>query len=141
MWISTAERKLGKVKFTGTVLMYGQIVYQRKLTLFRSEAVCVFWIMYKWLLLYFQAPGSRNLGGMEDTWGRLHTVDGSIDLWEPGWYCCMCLAVYLFLDLINLYKHMYPEDDYAVKHEPLTEMLWCMALKQDWLPLPEAVWY
>lgn len=59
------EGKLSIVKFTGPVSLHRQIVYQRKLTWFRGEAMSVFFSnVYH---CCFQAPGSRHLGGMEDT--------------------------------------------------------------------------
>lgn len=64
MRFNATEGKLSIVNFTGPVLLYGEIVYQRKLTWFRDEAMSVFSIC---LSLFFQGPGSRNLGGMEDT--------------------------------------------------------------------------
>lgn len=49
--------------------------------------------------------------------------------------------VYLCSDSVHLYTHMCPEENYVMKYGALREMLCCMALKQDWLPIPKAVWY
>lgn len=51
------------------------------------------------------------------------------------------ILLHVFGCILNPPVHTYPEDNSTMKHEPLKEMLCCMALTQDWLPLPEAVWY
>lgn len=50
-----------------------------------------------------------------------------------------CVSVLGFSPAVP--THMLPEDNFAMKHGPLTEMQRYKALKQDWLPLPKAVWY
>lgn len=50
------EGKLSNVKFSGPVSLHRQIVYQRKLTWFRGEAMSVFSVMYITVVSRLQAP-------------------------------------------------------------------------------------
>lgn len=52
------ERKLSNVKLTGPVSLYRQIVYQRKLTWFRGEAMSVFSVKYITVVSRLQAEGT-----------------------------------------------------------------------------------
>ena len=82
----------------------------------------------------FQAPWWH--GGHLRTVGHIGWLSrppgaGLILLHEIG-----CSSVLGSSPTVHTHTLMYPEESYAMKHGPLTEMLCCMALKQDLLPLP-----
>lgn len=82
----------------------------------------------------FQTGGRKFLCGMEDTWGRVDTSAGPVDLQRPA---VSAVRVWLFAS-IQLWTIRPGEDD-AMQHGCVTEMPRYMTFNQDWSPLSMAV--
>ena len=102
---------------------------------------CIFKLMFESLFLFFFRNRTAGTGVAwrtpEDGWTHWMAQATSGSQADTA----ACTWLYICASIRSSLSHMSPEESDAVKHGPLTEMLCCMGFNQDWLPLPEALWY